>query len=212
VAQSFIQLPGGTQTGPKQVTEDIGTPGHVLQVKPYEPPTFYAIYDRIAVGAVNKYLAVLWNGASNRLVRVWRAWVYQNSTAAVATGLNSELAMLRISARTAGTAVTPMAADLSDTLTSGIAASHNDSAVTDSTIFRRFFAAQEEAKTTAAQAFNSDTQTVFDWFGHDGHLFWNTHAGCKPITLRNGQGIAVKNISGTLGALSFVIEFTDEPV
>jgi hypothetical protein len=195
VAQSFIQLPGGTQTGPKQVTEDIGTPGHVLQVKPYEPPTFYAIYDRITVAAANKYMAVLWNGASNRLVRVWRAWVYQNSTAAVATGLNSELAMLRINARTAGTA-----------------ASHNDSAVTDSTIFRRFFAAQEEAKTTAAQAFNSDTQTVFDWFGHDGHLFWNTHAGCKPITLRNGQGIAVKNISGTLGSLSFVIEFTDEPV
>jgi hypothetical protein len=212
VAQSFIQLPGGTQTGPKQVTEDIGTPGHVLQVASYQPATFYALFDRIALAA-NKYMAVLFNANSARKVCVQRIWAFQHTETAV-TGIVHAQELRRITARTVGTAITSsiFGADTADTLSASITASHNDSAVTDSSLIRRLYLGSEEAKLTAAQALNSDTQAVFDWFGIDGHLVWTPMQGVKPHTLRNGQGIAIKNVSGAVGSASYLIEFTDEPV
>jgi hypothetical protein len=210
MAQSFIQLPGGTQTGPKEVTEDIGTPGHVRLVANYQPPTFYALFDRIALAA-NKYMAVLFNANSARKVCVQRIWAFQHTETAV-TGITHMQELRRITARTAGTAVTPFPADTADSLSASITASHADTSVTDSSLIRRLYLGSEEAKLTAAQALNSDTQAVFDWFGIDGHLVWTPMQGVKPHTLRNGHGIAIKNVSGAVGSASYLIEFTDEPV
>ena len=42
-------------------------------------------------------------------------------------------------------------------------------------------------------------------------LVYDRKAGTRGVTLRNGQGVSIKNItSSTTGSVSYVFEFTDE--
>lgn len=211
MADGFIQLPADS-TGKKLLTEDLGAAGHVQKIEHYEPPTFTTLYDRV-VPAANKYMATLFNTTATRLVRVFGVWVYVNQITAVA-GIVDELEFKRITARTVGTSVTPVANDSNDTLTAGITASHNDSAVTDGGVLHRFMRATEE-QPVAAPATTATTHAQ-DWLFRmndpDYSRVWISTPGLKPLTLRQNQGVAVKNITGTIGSISTLIVFTDEPV
>jgi hypothetical protein len=186
------------------------TPGNALRVDgslvtqpvvTQTNPTFYAVFDRIQPSA-NKYMAVLWNGTVSRKLVIQRVWVYNWQNSSV-TGVLLEQQMIRISARTAGTAVTPLAGDPSDTLTSGIVAETAATAVTDAGLYKRIFCASEEEVLSSGQAMPGTTENA--------GLQYSRLSGTRGLVVRQSQGFAIKNLTNnTNGSVSYVIEFTDE--
>jgi hypothetical protein len=202
VTRSFIQLP--PDGAGKSLLTELDASNHVQILRLHEPPSFYAIYDRIAPAA-NKYMATLWNGAAGRLVRVHRVVVFNWNWTAV-TGVILEQYLARIIARTIGTVVTPRALDTNDALTAGIAADTNSTTVTEDHIIRRHAASAEEVKIGALTLEN-----VLGVPWPDAGQAFGAVSGMKPITLRSNQGVTIRNVtSSTIGTVSYVIEFTDE--
>src|SRR5918992_5020766 len=109
MVDSFFQIPPDS-TG-KKIRTDQQTIGantvEIQYVRENEPATFLAIADRI-VPAVNKYILTLFNTSATRKVVIQRAFVYNWQTAAQ-TGVLLEYEFRRITARTAGTTITPIA-------------------------------------------------------------------------------------------------------
>jgi hypothetical protein len=211
LTNSYFQVPPDS-TGKKIATDQqiIGANTVELQyIKQYEPPTFLAIADRI-VPAVNKYILTIFNTTSTRKVVIQRAYVYNWQTAAVTSGTLLEYEFRKITARTTGASITPIAYDSTDTLTAGITADSTTTAVTEvagaAGLLRRGYGAGEETKVGPLTLENS--MSVDDEFAK----VYDKALGCKGITLRQTQGVTIKNISGTLGTISAVILFTDEPV
>src|SRR5918992_5320773 len=120
MVDSFFQIPPDS-TG-KKIRTDQQTIGantvEIQYVKENEPATFLAIADRI-VPAVNKYILTIFNTTATRKVVLHEAYVFNWQTAAV-TGTILEYEFKRVTARTPGTTITPVAYDTADTLTSGI--------------------------------------------------------------------------------------------
>jgi hypothetical protein len=111
--------------------------------------------------------------------------------------------MRRVTARTAGTSVTPIALDTNDSLTSGIAADHASTSVTDSSLFKRVIASSEELALVQGGP--------PPWTFWPAGLQYEKKDGTRGIVLRLNQGLTIKNItSSTVGSVSYVIEFTDE--
>ena len=78
--------------------------------------------------------------------------------------------------------------------------------MTDSSLLRRLVYSAEEAK-IGALTLESVTSTADQWA-----LAYKKEAGQKGITLRQNEGLSVKNItSSTVGTVSVVVIFTDEP-
>jgi hypothetical protein len=177
-----------------------------LVVRPLEPtyPSYYAVFDRI-VPAANKYMATLFNTSATRKVRIRRVWRF-NWQITVVTGVLLEQYLARITARTAGTAVTIQADDTADTLSAGISADTNSSAVTEDHIVKRLFATSEEFVV-------GDVYVVENILALDPtqQLIYAPMLGGRGITLRQNQGITIRNVtSSTVGNVSYCIEFTDE--
>lgn len=172
--------------------------------------SFYAVFDRIAP-AGNKYMAVLWNNAQARRVVVNRIYRFNWQVAAV-TGVMLEQELREITARTTvGTQVPIQLEDISDPpLTSGIECSHNASGVTESGgrgLLRRFFAVSDEMLLAS-------TNLVKDLaLSHDTQLIYWRRPGSRGHVIPTGRGLVVKNITAsTVGSVSYVFEFDDEPV
>lgn len=206
--ENYVQVPANS-TGVKVAGWEEVVATNTVQsqyAKLHEAATFFAVYDRI-VPAANKYMATLFNTSATRRVRVWRVWSFNWQIAAV-TGVLHEHEFKYITARTSGTAITPVAADSADTLSAGITADHASTVVTESTLLKRFFGSSEEAKVGAATLESSingsnSNALVYDALGKE----------LKPITLRQNRGITCKMITSTaVGTGSFVFEFTDEPI
>jgi hypothetical protein len=210
MVESYFQIPPNS-TGSKIRTEQrvVGANTVEMQyVRADEPPTFLAIADRI-VPAVNKYILTLFNTLTTRKVVVQRIFVYNWQVAAV-TGTLLEYELRKITARTLGATVTPISYDSADTLTSGITADTTSTAVTDvagaAGLLRRGFSSGEETKFGGLTLENM--LSVDDVIA----CVYDKKDGCKGITLRQNQGISVKCITGTIGSMSVVMLFTDEPV
>jgi hypothetical protein len=210
LVESYFQVPPDS-TG-KKIRTDQQTVGantvEVQYVRESEPATFLAIADRI-VPAVNKYILTLFNTTSTRKVVMQKIFVYNWQTAAV-TGTILEHELRKITARTIGAAVTPISMDSADTLTAGITADTTTTGVTEvagaAGLLRRGYTSGEEVKIGAITLENS--MAVDDRFA----ILYEKKDGCKGITLRQNQGVTIKNLTGTVGSTSVVMLFTDEPV
>jgi hypothetical protein len=165
-------------------------------------PTYYAVYDRI-VPAANKYMATLFNTSTTRKVVVTHVWRFNWQVSAV-TGIMLEQYLARITARTAGTAVTIFADDTADTLSAGISADTNSTSVTENHIIVRSFASSEEmalAATGMALTLGIDDSN---------EVLYRRREGQRGLTLRQNQGLSVRNVtSSTVGTVSYIIEFFD---
>jgi short subunit dehydrogenase-like uncharacterized protein len=165
-------------------------------------PTFYAVFDRIAPAA-NKYMATLFNTSTTRKVVVTHVWRFNWQVAAV-TGILLEQYLARITARTAGTGVTIFADDTADTLSAGISADTNSTAVTENHIIVRSYASSEEMALAA-------TGIVLGTAVDDaGEVLYQRRDGQRGLTLRQNQGLSVRNVtSSAIGTVSYIIEFFD---
>jgi hypothetical protein len=173
--------------------------------------SFRAVFDDIALGN-GKYVAVLFNANTSYNVVVQSIRVaHANLTAA--TGVIAEMELLRISAFTTGTAITPLADDPAlDTLPASISADHNSSAVSDVAggLIRRFHRTGEEMLLTAASL-------LLEGSTYRGSLVYERKDGMRGITLSGAtaanSGLAVKCVTNTTeGTVNIEIEFSVEPV
>lgn len=172
-----------------------------------EPATFFVRYSNIAPD-LNKFMATLFNTSATRKVVMQRIWRY-NWRITAATGVVLDQALMKISARTIGSTFGILAYDSIDSLSSGIIADTDSTAVTANFTYKLFHAAGEEDTVGAL--------TTANFMGHElsgnaGCLIWEKKRGCKGITLRENQGVTIKNLTdSTAGDVSYVFEFTDEP-
>lgn len=165
-------------------------------------PTFYATFDRITMTA-SKYIATLFNTSSTRKVVVQRIWVFDWQLAAI-TGNEVDFGLYRISARTTGSSVTINAEDTNDSLSAGITADTNSTAVTQVHLIKRIMYNGEEINFDNGNVLNNQ---AFDIFA----LKYERRLGQRGITLRQNQGVSLQFISGDPdGSVSVIIEFTDE--
>jgi hypothetical protein len=173
--------------------------------------SFIAVYDRI-VPAANKYMATLYTTAAGRKVTVGR--IYRKSqVAAAVVGVLLEQEIRFITARTAGTTITPITEDSQDTLTAGIVCDHGSTGVTEGIgargLIGRFFASTEEI--LISELTNSPEGAAA--FLLDAQLIYARRYGSKGLVLRQNEGLTIKNLtSSTIGSVSYAIEFDDEPV
>lgn len=170
--------------------------GRILQIS---HPTFTVVFDRI-VPAANKYMATLFNTSLTRSVVVQRVRLF-NWQVGLAAGALLEQELRQITARTAGTTITIVANKSSVPISSGISADTGSTAVTEASLIQRVFA--------------SNIQLVIeDVVGlANGHLLYERRQGEQGHTLLLNEGISIKNItSSVIGTVSYVVEFTDEPV
>lgn len=172
-------------------------------------PLFYVVFDKIAPAA-NKYMATLFNTSVTRKIQIRNIYRLNWQVTAV-SGVSVEQYLARITARTAGTVVAINSNDTNITLSSGISADTNSSAVTESHIVRRFFAVDEEVGSAVA----GSTPNVPDYIGYglDGNLnrIYEKSVGTTGIILRQNQGISIRNVTASVvGSVSYIIEFTDE--
>lgn len=166
-------------------------------------PTYWATYSRITPAA-NKYVATLFNTSASRKVVIQRIWVY-NWQLAAAAGVLTELEMRRITARTAGTSITPAPLDLNDTLSAGITADHASTVVTDSTLLQLIVTSTDTTANTSSAIIRDGRALSIN------ALVYERKPGERGIVLRQNQGLTLKNITAiALGSISTVIEFTDE--
>lgn len=211
MVESYVQVPPDS-TGKKFRTDQQVIGANTVEtqyIRQAEPATFLAIADRI-VPAVNKYILSIINTTSTRKVVMQKVFVYNWQTAAV-TGTILEQEFRKVTAVTGGAAVTAAAYDSIDTLTAGINITSTSTGVTEVTpaavgLIRRNYTAGEEMKIGALTLENS--------MGVDDRLaiVYEKKDGCKGVTLRQNQGVTIKNITGTIGSTSVVFLFTDEPV
>jgi hypothetical protein len=185
-------------------TQDLGGV-HFQRTAPYEPATFYVVFDRIAPAA-NKYMATLFNTSATRVVRLQQLWQLNWQVAAV-TGVALEQYVAIITARTAGTSVPIHAYDSADTLSGGISADTISASVTESHIVNRQLATSEEGSALGTQL-GEDFRAQDRGF----QLLWERTKASKGFTFRQNQGITIRNVTGsTVGTVSYFVEFTDEP-
>jgi hypothetical protein len=164
-------------------------------------PSFLFVADRI-VPAANKYLLSIFNTSSTRKAVIQRIWVINWQVASVAAAI-IECEIRRISARTAGTDIPAFQYDTSDAISAGITADSGSTVVTDGALWGRAFVEGNEVNTGL---------TIENFsFMYSNALIYERQLGTKGITLRQNQGLTLKQISSvTAGSVSAMVELTDE--
>lgn len=157
------------------------------------------------VASAKSMLGII-NAHATNLVKVWRIWVYPNSTSVNGTAMN-QFAVRRLTALTAGTAVTPVAHDTANTtkdLTS-ITTVTGGTATPSGIYFDWFMSSDEPAVSSAT---NDEIVCMYPFaLGLDLTGDNNNTA----IVLRQNQGLDVAcPLALTIGNYDIIIEFTVE--
>jgi hypothetical protein len=156
----------------------------------------------VAFAATKSMLGLL-NGGSN-VLRAYRYCVFNTQTTGVTAALTT-MQIRRLTALSAGTAVTPVKHDTSSSALSSVTCVQGGTA-TGSDIFRRFMWLLEEATTTGT------TQANWQVLIPVGIVFFPTggDSNLEPIVCRNTYGTDIYNAgAGAVSTQEFEITFTD---
>ncbi len=156
--------------------------------------------------ANGKSMLAIANTHASRLVKIWRVWVYPNTTAV--TGIMVNFALRRFTTLTAGTAVTAHAHDTANVAFDLTNISVVTGAtITSPTVIYDWSVSSEEPLVSGA---TNNNLLCFYPFA----LAWDNGVGdsnVEPITLRQNQGCDVQCVTNsTAGNFDVIIEFTVE--
>lgn len=157
--------------------------------------------------ATNKdMLDVLNATGSGRVVRVYRAFHFNNFVSAI-TGIIFGMTLRRITAATSGTTVTPIAHDTDNTaLAAQITAGYNRTlTLAGTSLIRQYNFVNEEPIVAGVAQANWLTLIPFCEVWNAGY----SDANVQPIVCREVQGFAFYSGTVTVGANDFEIEFTN---
>lgn len=166
-------------------------------------PTFRVLAPAI-VPAANKYHIVLRNntGSAQTLYLLGLYAINDNVTAV--TGVINQFNFRRVTGTPTMTALTPYAFNSADPALANVVAGHTATAgLSDSTIILPLTLSSEE---------QTAVPTNTGMFLHHTNLLPALHPYSRPLALRPDEGVAVKQIgAGTVGALSWILDFSVEP-
>jgi len=167
--------------------------------------TWRATGGAIAYASSKDMLNVFNGSASARIIRVFRAYWFNNGTTAV-TGVLTTAQVRRITAASGGTAVTPVKHDTNSSALDAATTCGTNQTTTGSDIFRRFLFVNEEPVVGGTTQANWLTLVPFAEIWNAGYGDTNV----EPVTCRATQGFQLFH-SGTsaVGSADLEIEFTD---
>lgn len=167
--------------------------------------TFRATGGGIAYASSKDMLNVFNGSATARVIRVYRGYWFNNGTAAV-TGVLTTAQCRRITAASAGTAVTPVKHDTNSSNLDAATTCGTNQTTTGTDIFRRFLFVNEEPIVAGTTQANWLTLVPFAEIWNAGYGDTNV----EPVTCRASQGFQLFH-SGTsaVGTADLEIEFTD---
>lgn len=167
--------------------------------------TWRATSGAVAYASSKDMLNVFNGTASTRIIRVYRAYWFNNGTAAV-TGVLTTAQCRRITAASVGTAVTPVAHDTNSSALNAATTAGTNQTTTGTDIFRRFLFVNEEPIVAGTTQANWLTLVPFAEVWNAGYGDTNV----EPVVCRATQGFQLFH-SGTsaVGTADLEIEFTD---
>jgi hypothetical protein len=166
-------------------------------------PTFRLLCPAI-VPAANKYHIVLRNNTGSAQT-LWLLGLYAiNDNVTGVTGVINQFNFRRVTGTPTLTSVTPYAFNSADTALANVTSGHTATAgLSDSTIILPLVLSSEE---------NTAVPTNTGMFLHHMNLLPALHPYGRPLALRPDEAVAVKQIgAGTVGALSWILDFAVEP-
>ncbi len=167
--------------------------------------TWRATGTAIAYANAKDMLNVFNATASSRIIRVYRAYHFNNGTATI-TGVLTTMQIRRITAASAGTAVTPVKHDTNSGALAAQTTCGTNQTVSGSDIFRRYLYSNDEPTVSAA------TQDEWELLVPNAEV-WNAGYGdsnIEPIVCRATQGFEIYHSgSSAVGTADLEIEFTD---
>lgn len=167
--------------------------------------TFRATSGAVAYASSKDMLNVFNGTSSARIIRVYRAYWFNNGTAAV-TGVLTTAQCRRITAASAGTAVTSVKHDTNSSNLDANTTAGTGQTTTGTDIFRRFLFVNEEPIVAGTTQANWLTLVPFAEVWNAGY----GDANVEPVVCRATQGFQLFH-SGTsaVGTADLEIEFTD---
>jgi len=168
--------------------------------------TWQASAQGVAYAASKHMLDVFNSSSSTRFIRIYRAYLFNNGTAAVAGVLNTARCNITTAA-SAGTAVTPVTMDTSNSALNANTTAGQNRTITVGNIIRQILHSPDEP-----------TVTTLDWDALGTLVpfaeIWNSGYGdsnIQPVTCRSseGRGFSIQSITQTVGSGDFEILFTD---
>jgi hypothetical protein len=169
--------------------------------------TWRATAAGVAFAATKDMLNVFNSASSTRVIRVYRCYNFNNGTGAV-TGALTTMQIRRITAASAGTAVTPVAHDTSNSALNANTTAGTGQTTTGSDIFRRYLWSNDEP---AVSGSSQDEWELLVPFAE----VWNAGYGdsnIQPLTClaSTAQGVQIFHSGASVvGTNDFEIEFTD---
>ena len=199
MAETFIQLPPDS-TGKRIRTRTksiLGETVHEQAVYQTALPTFWAVADAVTL-AQNKHHISIFNGTADKMVIV-RKLFQINLQLTTVTGVALRFNAFRSTAQSAGTAITPVAADLDDILPANITVATN-ATVTNGSLMFPYVTQNDEM--TAANTAVANYLTQYNNLLLDGPEI-------KELRLRPSQGLTIQQItSSTVGSFGWLMAFT----
>jgi hypothetical protein len=199
MAETFIQLaPDSTGKQLRTRTKSIlGQTVHEQAVYQTALPTFYAVADAVTLAA-NKHHISIFNGTTDKMIIVRKLFQINNQLTAV-TGVALRFSAFRTTAQSAGTAITPVSADLDDALPGSISVA-TGATVTNSSLLFPYITQSDEMSAVNTAVANYLTQ--------HGNLLLDGPE-IKELRLRPSQGFTIQQItSSTVGSFSWLMAFT----
>jgi hypothetical protein len=154
--------------------------------------------------AANKVILGAFNGTgSGRILRIYRVWALNNQVTAVA-GVVNTIELRRITTGSGGVAITPLKHDsTNESFPAQIVVSTNMSATQTDLMARAFWSSDEPA---AGAITNDELQTMPAM-----NLIWDVSyndSNIEPMVCREGFGLALVNITSTVGIADVFFEVT----
>jgi hypothetical protein len=201
MADGYVQLPADS-TGKKLRTRTrVVGPDTVHEEATWRPgrETWYAYADAVAFVANKHHISIFNASGSGKIVRVVKLFAVNLQIAAV-TGVVVRFDIKRITASSAGTTITPVAADTNNpALPAGVTVRTNGTITEGSTFFPWLSSVEEETAVVGL------SKSMFQQWANqvpEGEEI-------QEPTCREGQGLTAKQItSTTLGSFGWLMAFT----
>lgn len=161
-------------------------------------PTFYALADNVQCTQNKSHISIVNMSGSGTSVAIRKLFPINNTLGAV-TGVMCRFELHKITAHSSGSDITPLACDSSNSLPAGITVK-SAATISGSTLVFPINLTNDEIGATNA----FPTATIAAGTN------WIPEAdGMEYFTLRNGEGISIKQITNsTVGYFSWLVVFT----
>lgn len=201
MAETYTQVPPDSTGDKLHMRERVRGSDTVLQQAVFldEAPTYSAVADAVAFAANKSHIALFNATGSGVIVKIHDLRYIDLSIAAV-TGVGVRFEVRKASASSAGTAITPEKWDSGDAALPAGVTVRTGGTVTDGNLLFPLGLHNDEILLAGAQP------TL------DGQSILPKNQRTKPFTLRENEGLHVKQItSTTVGSFAWLVIFTVEP-